>query len=70
MVALTDQGSESRFRRSKQVVSYLGLNPREYSSGGRQKLGKISKQDNTLMRWLLIEAAQRATRLDPQLHRV
>jgi transposase len=51
-------------------VSYLGLNPREYSSGGRQKLGKISKQDNTLMRWLLIEAAQRATRLDPQLHRV
>jgi transposase len=50
-------------------VSYLGLNPREYSSGGRQKLGKISKQGNTLMRWLLIEAAQTAARLDPQLHR-
>lgn len=51
-------GPVIRFRRSKQVVSYLGLNPREYSSGGRQKLGKISKQGNPLMRWLLIEAAQ------------
>ena len=61
-------GPVTRFRRSKQVVSYLGLNPREYSSGGRQKLGKISKQGNTLMRWLLIEAAQTAARLDPQLH--
>jgi transposase len=33
-----------RFERSKQVVSYLGLNPREHSSGGRQRLGAISKQ--------------------------
>jgi len=55
--------------RSKQVVSYLGLNPREYSSGGRQRLGAISKQGNTLLRWLLVEAAQTAARLDPELHR-
>ncbi len=31
-------GPAERFRSSKQVVSYLGLNPRESSSGGRQKL--------------------------------
>ena len=62
-------GPVSRFRRSRQVVSYLGLNPREYSSGGRQRLGAISKQGNTLMRWLLVEAAQTAARLDPELHR-
>jgi transposase len=37
-------GPVERFRRSKQVVSYLGLNPRESSSGGRQRLGAISKQ--------------------------
>ncbi len=34
-------GPVERFERSKQVVSYLGLNPREHSSGGRQRLGAI-----------------------------
>jgi transposase len=60
-------GPIGRFRRSKQVVSYLGLNPSEHSSGGRQRLGAISKQGNTLVRWLLVEAAQHAARLDPEL---
>jgi len=60
-------GPVTRFRRSKQVVSYLGLNPSEHSSGGRQRLGAISKQGNTLVRWLLIEAAQHTVRLDPEL---
>ena len=32
-------GDVSRFQRGKQVASYLGLIPREESSGGRQKLG-------------------------------
>src|SRR5439155_9591075 len=34
-------GDVSRFARGKQVASYLGLIPREQSSGGRQKLGAI-----------------------------
>jgi transposase len=62
-------GPVDRFPRSKQVVSYLGLNPREFSSGGRQRLGAISKQGNAMMRWLLVEAAQTAARFDPELHR-
>ena len=62
-------GPISRFRRSKQVVSYLGLNPSEESSGGKQRLGAISKQGNTMMRWLLVEAAQIASRFDPELRR-
>src|SRR5579863_5160267 len=62
-------GPAERFRRSKQVVSYLGLNPREHSSGGRQRLGSISKQGNPMMRWLLVEAAQTAVRFDPELRR-
>jgi transposase len=41
-------GPVERFRRSKQIVSYLGLNPRESSSGGRQRLGAISKQGNSM----------------------
>jgi transposase len=58
-------GDVSRFQRGKQVASYLGLIPREESSGGRQKLGAITKQGNRLMRSLLVEAAQIAVRLDP-----
>ena len=58
-------GDVTRFQRGKQVASYLGLIPREESSGGRQKLGAISKQGNRLLRSLLVEAAQIAVRFDP-----
>jgi transposase len=63
-------GPVERFPNSRKLVSYWGLNPRENSSGGHQRLGSISKQGNTMMRWLLVEAAQTAARLDPQLHRI
>jgi transposase len=59
-------GDVSRFPRGKQVASYLGLIPREYSSGGHQRLGSISKQGSRFMRMLLVEAAQVAVRCDPQ----
>ena len=58
-------GDVSRFQRGKQVASYLGLIPRERSSGGKQRLGAINKQGNSLMRTLLVESAQSVTRLDP-----
>ena len=58
-------GDVTRFPRGKQVASYLGLIPREESSGGRQKLGAITKQGNRLLRSLLMEAAQIAVRFDP-----
>jgi transposase len=63
-------GPITRFPRSKKIASYLGLNPSEESSGGRRRLGAISKQGNTMMRWLLVEAAQTAVRFDPELQRV
>jgi transposase len=62
-------GDVSRFPRGKQVASYLGLIPREESSGGRQKLGAITKQGNRMLRSLLVEAAQTAVRLDPGLRK-
>jgi transposase len=62
-------GPVSRFANSKKLVSYLGLNPSEESTGGRQRLGAISKQGNPMMRCLLVEAAQTASRLDPELRR-
>jgi transposase len=57
-------GDAGRFARGKQVASYLGLIPREYSSGGRQQLGPISKQGNRFVRMLLVEAVQNVVRLD------
>ena len=62
-------GPVERFRRSKQVASYLGLNPRESSSGGRQRLGAISKQGNSMASILMVEAAQTAARYDEELRR-
>jgi transposase len=62
-------GDVSRFPRGKQVASYLGLIPREESSGGRQKLGAISKQGNRMLRSLLVEAAQIAVRFDPGMRK-
>src|SRR5438445_3706501 len=60
-------GDVGRFPRGKQVASYLGLIPREESSGGRQKLGAITKQGNRMLRALLVEAAQVAVVHDPGL---
>ena len=37
-------GDVSRFPRGKQVGSYLGLIPREHSSGGKQRTSSITKQ--------------------------
>ncbi|MGD0414690.1 MAG: IS110 family transposase [Terriglobales bacterium] len=42
----------------KQIASYLGLVPSEESSGQRRRLGHITKQGNSLLRFLLVEAAQ------------
>ena len=67
MAFVLTMGDVNRFQRGKQVASYLGLIPREYSSGGKQRLGSISKQGNRFMRMLLVEAAQSAVRCDPQM---
>ena len=62
-------GDAGRFRHSNQVASYLGLIPREHSSGGRQRLGAISKQGNRFMRQLLVESVQTVNRLDEGFRR-
>jgi transposase len=57
-------GDVTRFQRGKQVASYLGLIPREYSSAGKQHLGSITKQGNRFLRMLLVEASQVVVRYD------
>jgi len=46
-----------RFRNAHQVESYLGLVPSEDSSGGKQRLGAISKKGNSYLRALLVQSA-------------
>src|SRR5712691_5247081 len=59
-VATLDQ--VERFATAHRVEAYLGLGPSERSSGERQHRGRITKQGNTRMRWLLVEAAWRILR--------
>jgi len=62
-------GPVKRFCNSRQLVSYVGLNPSEHSTGGKQRLGSISKQGNAMVRWLLLQAAQTASQHDEGLRR-
>ena len=60
-------GTPTRFQRGKQIGTYVGMIPSEDSSAGKQRLGHISKQGNSLLRFLLVEAAQAAARMQSGL---
>src|SRR4029434_4765007 len=62
-------GTPTRFERGKQIGTYVGMIPCEESSARKQRLGHISKQGNSLLRFLLVEAAQAAVRKDPDWRR-
>ncbi len=52
----------TRFASAHQLEAYLGLVPRELSSGEQRRLGPITKAGNRRVRWLLVEAAWRVLR--------
>ena len=62
-------GTPTRFQRGKQIGTYMGMIPSEESSAGKQRLGHISKQGSSLLRFLLVEAAQAAARINPEWRR-
>jgi len=59
----------SRFRNTRKVVAYAGLDPVERSSAERKCFLGISKAGSRLLRHLLVEAAQIAIRKDEDLKR-
>src|SRR5216117_2019255 len=59
-------GKADRFQCGKQIASYLGLVPLEKSSGNQRRLGHITKQGSSLLRFLLVEAAQVTVRSLPE----
>jgi transposase len=63
-------GPVSRFRDSKHVVSYVGLAPALSASADKYRLGHITKQGSTLLRFVLGQAASHAARADTDLKRI
>jgi transposase len=59
-------GQVERFNSGRQVASSIGPVPGEESNGDRQRLGHISRQGNTLLDFLMVEAAQAAVRGNPE----
>jgi len=53
-------GDIQRFPSGRRFASWLGLTPREYSSGERRRLGRISKQGDSYLRTLLVHGARSA----------
>ena len=51
-------GDLGRFASGRHLASFLGLTPREYSSGCRRRLGRISKRGDRYLRTLLIHGAR------------
>ena len=51
-------GDVRRFRTGRHFASYLGLTPREHSSGLKRRLGRISKRGDRYLRTLLVHGAR------------
>lgn len=51
-------GNGQQFHSAKQFSAWLGLTPREHSSGGKQRLGSISKRGDRYFRYLLVHGAR------------
>ena len=56
-----------RFARGKQYCSYFGMTPKLDESGSFRRLGHISKQGPSVVRWLIVESAWRAIKKSPSL---
>lgn len=63
-------GDIDRFSHPDKLAAYGGLTPRQHQSGGRNFHGHITKAGNSLLRWLMVEAARAAIRWDPHWRQV
>lgn len=68
--ALATIGNIRRFPSAHNLTSYAGLVPCQHQSGKHSFHGHITKAGDTLLRWLMVEAARTAVRWDPHWRRV
>ena len=69
MMLLAEIGEISRFHDKEALCSYAGLVPRVRESAGKAARGSITRQGSPWMRWIMVEAAQVATRSSPAARR-
>jgi len=67
MLLASEIGDVKRFPSAKKLVSYAGLAPGTRQSADKTVHGHIVKEGNKRIRWILVEAAQHASRYDPKL---
>ena len=60
MALVSNVGDAKQFKNGRQMAAYLGLTPKEYSSGGKERLSGITKRGNRQVRTLLVLAAHAA----------
>lgn len=69
MTFLTEIIDIHRFVSFDKLVSFVGFYPNEHSSGGKQRIGHLTRRRNSHLRHLLIEASWIAVRNDPELEK-
>ena len=55
-------GDWKAFSSGRNLAAWIGLVPRQHSTGGKDRLGGISKQGNRYLRWLLVTGAMAVIR--------
>ncbi len=56
------------FKNGRQLAAWLGLTPRQHSSGGKSRLGHMSKRGDVYLRTLLIHGTRSVLRLTGKRH--
>ena len=69
MMLLAEIGDIGRFGSKEALCSYAGLVPRVRESAGKAGRGGITRQGSSWLRWIMVEAAQVATRCSPAAKR-
>lgn len=69
MMLLAEIGEIGRFGSKEALCSYAGLVPRVRESAGKAARGGITRQGSSWLRWIMVEAAQVATRCSPAARR-
>ncbi len=67
LTILMESGPFERFLTSKKYVAYCGLAPTTKESGGRRRQGGLSKEANLTLKWVYIEIANKAWKVDADL---
>jgi transposase len=55
-------GDWTQFRSGRNLAAWIGLVPKQHTTGGKDKLGSITKQGNRYLRWLLVAGAMAVIR--------